>query len=69
MARRYAGAVTATPTDSDLLRFARSLIGDETPYLDTEGLEVAIREHRDLWSKLYLVSTGLGELDELRPVD
>jgi hypothetical protein len=61
--------VSDSPTDGDLLAFARLLIGDAKPYLDTEGLEVAIGEHRELWSKLYLVNSGLEALDAPRPVD
>lgn len=53
------------PTDGDLLAFARLLIGDTRPYLDSEGLERAIRQHRDLWVKLYRVDAGLEATEEL----
>ena len=57
------------PTDDDLIAFARLLIGDTQPYLDSEGLEKAIRRHRDLWVKLYRVDAGLEATEELRQGD
>jgi hypothetical protein len=55
--------MSESPTDSDLIDFARLLIGDTTPFLDPEGLEHAIGEHRELWTKLYRVNAGLEELE------
>lgn len=60
-------AESSEPTDAELIAFARLLIGDAKPFLDTVGLEAAIARHRELWVKMYRVDTGLEEIDELRP--
>jgi hypothetical protein len=53
--------VSDDPTNDELLSFARLLIGDTSPFLDTDGLETAIDEHRGLWVKLFRVDAGLTE--------
>jgi hypothetical protein len=58
--------VSGVPTDDELIGFARLLIGDAKPFLDPEGLAEAIGRHRDLWTKLYRVNSGLEEVEELR---
>lgn len=55
--------VSDDPTNDELLSFARLLIGETAPFLDTDGLERAIEEHRGLWVKLYRVDAGLAEAD------
>lgn len=53
------------PTDEDLRAFARSLIEDTgDPVHELGGLELAIREHRGLWVKLYRVSAALEGVEE-----
>ncbi|HXK15349.1 MAG TPA: hypothetical protein VNH45_12520 [Gaiellaceae bacterium] len=55
--------VTEDPTNDELLSFARSLIDDRAPFLDTAGLETAIAEHHPLWVKLFRVDAGLADAD------
>jgi hypothetical protein len=58
--------VPSEPTNEELLTFARSLIGDTEPFLDTKGLERGIAEHRELWLKLCRLDAELDGL-ELKP--
>jgi hypothetical protein len=57
--------VDAEPTEDELRAFVASMLSNLDKILrEPEVIDEAVREHRDLWSKLYRAASGFTKKDD-----